>query len=507
GSEYHLRVSRHLVESRIWADHGHEVAWEQFEMPWKVPARPVPDADELPGVMSVENDATIVVKGKSFSATIDLRTGILTSLVYDGREMIHDGRGPALDVYRALTDNDNWFRGAFTKADLDDLEFTAEKPRVESTRGATRVTVDGTVRGGDTVRFEVRTTYSILGTGEVVIDTDVTPGADLPPLPKIGLTMRVPAAYETFTWFGRGPHESYPDRKRGAEIGRYASTVTDQFVDYVRPQEHGNLTDVRWAALTDGEGRGLLVVLDGTMNVSASHYDPRDLEASRHRNRQPARRIPLVSRPEVILDLDARQMGLGGASCGPRPMAKYILNPERISFRVSLRRWDEDAWRPAVPVVAAPRIERDRMARLSMKCATPGATIAYTLDGSVPGTLSRRFVRPFFHAGAGEVQVEATATGMLRSPVTRLVLEATEVWLDVPKAAWRVVDFDSEQPGEGWAKHAIDGDPGTFWHTNWQTTKEPFPHHLTVDFGETLTLHGIALLPRQGSKNVWSSAC
>jgi hypothetical protein len=172
--------------------------------------------------------------------------------------------------------------------------------------------------------------YTVYGSGDVVVDVHVVPGPDLPPLPRIGLTMALPGGYERFTWYGRGPHESYVDRKVGAQVGVYGGTVDEQYVPYVVPQENGNKTDVRWVSLRQEDGVGLLAVGMPTLEVSAHHYTAQDLATARHTHE--------LTRGEAItLNLDHAQSGLGGASCGPGTLDKYRIQPEEVRFSLRLR--------------------------------------------------------------------------------------------------------------------------------------------------------------------------
>ena len=173
--------------------------------------------------------------------------------------------------------------------------------------------------------------------GAIVIDNLVEPFGSLSFLPRIGLTFGMCGACDKFTWLGRGPFESYPDRKTAADVGLYTGTVADQYEEYCRPQENGNKEDVRWAALQDSSGKGILVQAAGPLSVSVQHFTPQQLEASRHKVGQQAFVKPLVPREDIILCLDHAQMGLGGASCGPAPMEKYRLKAEPEAFRLVLR--------------------------------------------------------------------------------------------------------------------------------------------------------------------------
>jgi len=178
-------------------------------------------------------------------------------------------------------------------------------------------------------RFDCEYAYMIYGSGDVIVETHVIPGKRLPQLPRIGLQMVVPGEYNTFTWYGRGPIETYPDRKLGAPIGIYRGTVDEQYVPYIMPQENGNKTDVRWAALSN-DGYGLLAVAMPLLNVSVHHFTTEDLTRATHT-------YELQRREEITLNLDYAQSGLGGASCGPGVLPQYQVQPVETRWSVRLR--------------------------------------------------------------------------------------------------------------------------------------------------------------------------
>jgi hypothetical protein len=178
--------------------------------------------------------------------------------------------------------------------------------------------------------FEHEHAYTIYGSGDVVVENTITGSQDLPPLPRVGVTMTLPGGFEWFTWYGRGPHENYVDRKYGAAVGLYNSTVDEQYVPYIMPQENGNKTDVRWAALSNEAGVGLLAVCDPALEVSVSHYTADDLYKAVHT-------YELIRRDQVTFNLDLIQCGLGGASCGPGTLPEYLIEPGTFRFAVRLR--------------------------------------------------------------------------------------------------------------------------------------------------------------------------
>ena len=139
----------------------------------------------------------------------------------------------------------------------------------------------------------------------------------------------VPAGFEQVEWFGRGPHESYVDRKAGVAVGRWSGTVDEQYVPYILPQEHGNKTDVRWLALRRPDGAGLLVSAPTPVEAGVSHYSAQTLGTARHT-------VDLVRNDVTYLTVDVRQRGLGGASCGPDALEVYRV-PSGTSYDLAYR--------------------------------------------------------------------------------------------------------------------------------------------------------------------------
>ena len=133
-----------------------------------------------------------------------------------------------------------------------------------------------------------------------------------------------------------GLAEALAAAKPGSFLGRWRSTVTEQLEAYVRPQDNGYKTDVRWAQLTAKDGTGVRFSASEPLFVQALHYGWEDMEFARHRNGQQRFRAPLVARPEVCLNLDVRQTGLGGASCGPEPMKKYVFPIEKTAWTLRI---------------------------------------------------------------------------------------------------------------------------------------------------------------------------
>jgi beta-galactosidase len=167
--------------------------------------------------------------------------------------------------------------------------------------------------------------------GGILVDNEVLLGRELRDLPRVGVVMTLRPGLERLEWFGRGPWENYPDRLASTVIGRFESTVSEQYVPYILPQEHGHRSDVRRLSLTDSAGDGLVVEGRPTFGFTASRFTAADLFTARHT-------VDLEPRAETILSIDHAQRGLGTASCGPDTAKRYRLEEPAYRFAYVLRR-------------------------------------------------------------------------------------------------------------------------------------------------------------------------
>jgi beta-galactosidase len=172
--------------------------------------------------------------------------------------------------------------------------------------------------------------HRLLESGDLVVDNVVELELEVADVPRVGVLLVLRPGLEHLTWYGRGPWEAYPDRLASTIVGCFESTVTEQYVPYIVPQEHGHHPDTRWLTLTDADGAGLEVRGLPTIGFGASHFTAADLTAARHTS-------DLEPRPEVYLSLDHAQRGLGTASCGPDTGVPYRLREPRYSFAYVLR--------------------------------------------------------------------------------------------------------------------------------------------------------------------------
>jgi hypothetical protein len=152
------------------------------------------------------------------------------------------------------------------------------------------------------------------------------------PLPRVGTELLLPLECDRFEWYGRGPHESYTDRKTGARVGRYRGTVAEQHTPYTRPQENGNKTEVRWLTLTTEEGVGLLVSGD-LLNASVHNHTLQNLTAAEHT-------YDLEEADHVVLNVDLAQAGLGSEPFVSSVLPEYVLDEPTYRLRYRMRAID-----------------------------------------------------------------------------------------------------------------------------------------------------------------------
>lgn len=338
GAEYWLNLSFTLRDDAPWAPAGFEVAWTQFELPVHS-AAPTVSLRSMPELVVSETKDEIGIGGEEFRLRFDRRLGTLSAWEYHGTLLLL--AGPRFNAWRAPTDNDMRVAREWTAHGLDRLIHRID--RVELVRQllqAAEVEIESVLAGYSLPSaFTVRYRYTIYGSGDVVIRTRVTPNPKLPNLPRLGLQMRLPGVLDQFAWYGRGPHENYADKKASARVGIYRGSVQEQYEPHIFPQENGNKCDVRWAAVTDLRGFGLLAAGLPLLNVSVHHYTPEDFTQAKHT-------FELQRRDETILHLDHRQAGLGSNSCGPGPLEQYLIEPEEVEFSVRLKPFTWDAVSP-----------------------------------------------------------------------------------------------------------------------------------------------------------------
>jgi beta-galactosidase len=335
GVEYFLTLSCRTTEATLLIPKGHEIAWDEFKLPASKSIEKRLDFASLPPMKMNERGNYIQIEGKNFTIDFDKSTGTFSSLKYEGTELFKSG--PIPDFWRAPTDNDYGngmplrcavWREAGAKRKVEPVTLKILIGR------QIQIDVSLTLPAGNS-RYSTR--YTIYGSGDIIITNTFNPGtANLPELPRFGIQMTLPVEFDNMTWYGRGPHENYWDRNTSAAVSVYSGKVTDQYHPYIRPQENGYKTDVRWVALTNNEGIGLLAVGMPLICTSASHFLADDYEYGPEKDqRHPT---DMRKRDLVTFNVDYKQMGVGGDnSWGAKPHDEYMLFAKLYSYTFRLR--------------------------------------------------------------------------------------------------------------------------------------------------------------------------
>ena len=339
GIEYRLHISFVLRESTSWAAKGHEVAWEQLSLEYQKPEKQAASS-AAPGKFGVKKiDAE--QDGCPYEGD-----GFVVSVTQDGLGSFGPYKGdnilplPTVNLWRAPTANElerEWgpriIADEWRNAGLDRIEWTAGESKADACEDSLVFYLSkvGTTPKS-AAKIESRMKSKIYPSGEMIIKTNIKFEGDLSEwLPRIGLEMQLPKAFDNLTWYGRGPFETYPDRKTGARVGVYSGTVAEQYVPYLIPQENGNKADVRWAALTNDDGLGLFITGDDLLNVSASQYSLDNLDRAAY---------PFQLQPDDVIHLyiDHAVSGLGGTPI--KTLEKYRVKPGEYEFTIRLKPFD-----------------------------------------------------------------------------------------------------------------------------------------------------------------------
>jgi len=338
GLEYFLyvSVSRSLAWTIVPALHVY--ADEQFQLP--VYASPLEfDISQMPALSMEENENVISITGADFSVGIAKETGLLTSWNYKNKEMVKEPMIP--EFWRAPIDNDfgnhlhlrcKVWREAGPNSTLKAISVDEPQEQFVIVRAKLEVP---DMEGNKIAEIDLQ--YKILGSGDIIVNYSFKKTSNgLPEIPRIGMNITLPVEFDKIQYFGRGPDENYQDRKTGSFISLYKGKVADQYVPYIRPQENGNKTDVRWMVLTNLQGQGILIEGQPLLEISALHNKWIDFESS---ERSDGRHTSDVKKQDFVsLDIDYKQMGVGGDnSWGARTHKEYLIEGDHYSYSFRMR--------------------------------------------------------------------------------------------------------------------------------------------------------------------------
>lgn len=343
GAEYYLRFELYTKEDLLWAEKGYEIAFEEFRLPYTSDKSAL-DPEGILDIIKQESD--IIINGDGFQYTFNKQNGNLSQITYYGNDFL--SAGPRLNVSRPSIVNEIsiWTRAEYMdwyEWGLDSLIHEVKSvymEKISDNEFVINTEIHSFSFKERTLQFISNVIYTFLGSGDLIMDHHVICHLEFPArrasqdiqwIQKLGLQMKLAEGIEGLIWYGRGPFETYPDRKTGAKTGIYKVSVQEIEMPYILPQEFGNHTDVRWAVVTHESGNGLAFIGEDLMNVSINPYE--NLESAWYP-------FQLKRTNKVTLNIDHRVSGVGGTPITVRHA--YRTYPDKYQYRIRIKPFDTD---------------------------------------------------------------------------------------------------------------------------------------------------------------------
>lgn len=348
GVEYFLNLKAKLKKDAGLLSAGTEMAAEQFKLLISKSIAKT-NTKQFAALTLEENENNASISGKGFSISFDKKAGIISSFKNGEIELLKSG--PIPNFWRAPTDND--FGNNLHKRSRIWRKAGQERILTKAT-----IKKDGKNKVNVSFQFQLvneeneaiatyKTNYTVYGSGDVVVNNHFKMNSkELPNIIRMGMNLVMPRSFDQMSWLGRGPQESYWDRKTGAFVGLYSGSVADQYWAYLRPQENGNKTDVRWMTITDKTGNGLLFSGMPLLEVSAHHNIMEDFESNERTDGRQRPGITVINRhtndvkPRDLtsVNIDFKQMGVGGDnSWGAQTHPEYKLSEKQYSYSYRMK--------------------------------------------------------------------------------------------------------------------------------------------------------------------------
>ena len=331
GDRY-VTITAYQNTATPWGEVGFEVGFHQMAIPAERPA-PTPMAETMSPYATITYTATadtITVETAATTYTVDRYHGLITSMVDNGHELLASAVRPT--VWRAPTDNDRNIRHQWQGRGYYGASVKCYECAVTASDAAS-VTVTAKLSMSSTVQrpfLWLDAAYTFHAEGGVTLSYRAKVADNAPFLPRFGVEFLMPEENESLRYYGRGPVESYRDKRHASRQGLFETTVTDHFEHYVRPQENCAHADTRWMLVSSVAGQGLLAVTTGKdFSFNCAHFTPKQLTETAHD-------YELVPMKETCVNLDMIQSGIGSNSCGPGLYPHWQLSEKEFDFSVRL---------------------------------------------------------------------------------------------------------------------------------------------------------------------------
>lgn len=506
---YHLNVYLCLNHDKPWAKRGYAIASEQFALNQpKLNQHPASHKQER-SLHTTESDSMLMVSGKDFAVTFDLKHGLLYQLKYGQNEIISQGNGPTPELFRAFTNNDNWAYSAWFKNGLHNLHHQITTSvhyqkdaldrlliifNIHSQAPYGTEILGGTASGHNSLKdltdkpfgpkdfyLNSQQIWTIAPDGTIMMEVAYNSNNPYLALARMGYVMKTNKEFDRLTYLGRGPVGNYPDRQTSSFVGLYESSIAEQMVAFPKPQDCANHQEVSWMKLTNKQGEGFAVTpIDQPVTIQALPYTALQMTLAGHLHELPTNEVN-------YLHIDRAITGLGGNSCGQAPPLKpdrVYATPGKYGFVLTPIYHDSAPQiAHAQPSLSPIMIERDNEGIVTLM-GSPGKTLLYQM-----GTAKTKpYRQPLEMKKGGQLKVFYKENPQIYRK------SSFEAILGIKTTINKV---SSEETDGGEASNAIDNDPSTIWHSMYSVTVAKYPHWIIFDAGSQQRLTAISYLPRQ----------
>ncbi|MDA3880307.1 MAG: DUF4981 domain-containing protein [Prolixibacteraceae bacterium] len=328
GKEYWLMLSLQLNKNELWADEGHEVAYQQFKLPFY---------EKIEESVSKSSETIVVIDNNEYTLTsdkikliINKETGWIEKFIFENKELVSSEMTP--NFWRPLTDNDSrgWKaqdKSAFWETAANELKMKEIK-LIDISNSVKQIHVEKEIED----KINLKLVYTIDSDGNLDIDYNLDCDENLPDMLRVGLTFTIPAEYNNMAFYGKGPWENYIDRSQGAIVDVYEGKVSDFIWHYIYPQENGNHTDVRWLKLSNGKN-GISIEGKQPLSTSVWPWSYEQLSEASHI-------YQLEEENKLTVNIDIVQTGVGGNdswSNNAAPIDKYKLKPGKFQYNFTIK--------------------------------------------------------------------------------------------------------------------------------------------------------------------------
>jgi beta-galactosidase len=353
---YYLTICCIQKKDTPWAEKGHEITFEQYELPILKESAEITCADTstsvstgtstgtdtdigtdtaaytdtdtyIPNIKVEQEGYLITIDGFDFCYVFDAYEGTFVKMSKNYVDMITEPLN--FNIWRAPTDNDRNIKHKWMAEGYDRAAMRVYDAKIANqTDISVEISVDFSL--GGYIKLPIlqgKAVWTVDGTGEISLKVNAKVREDLVFLPRFGLQLIMPEDNEEVEYFGYGPHESYIDKHLSVRIGKYLTTVDEMFENYLMPQENGSRFGTEWVIISNELGMGLKFTGCPNFSFNAAHYTPEDLTAAEHPHE-------LQKRKETVLNIDYKMSGVGSNSCGPELLEKYRFDEKEFEFKL-----------------------------------------------------------------------------------------------------------------------------------------------------------------------------